>query len=351
MKLCDKYRTLKIRTNADTPKDTAKALEFGAEGIGLFRTEHMFYGEGSDKPLFLLRKMIMSKTREERVKALAELSVFVKKDIKATMEELNGYPITIRLLDPPLHEFVPHSEDRIEALAKDLGVPVAEVKKRGEGLKENNPMLGHRGVRLGVTYPEVSQMQIRAILEAAGELIKAGKKAYPEIMIPVTCTVNELNHQKALVDRVYAEVCAKVGVKKIPYMFGTMIEIPRAALTAGKMAETAEFFSFGTNDLTQMGFGFSRDDIGSFLPDYLTGKILPADPFQTIDQEGIGELIKLGITRGRKTRKDLKVGICGEHGGDPDSVKFCHAAGMSYVSCSPFRVPIARLAAAQAALK
>ncbi|MFA5113518.1 MAG: pyruvate, phosphate dikinase [Candidatus Margulisiibacteriota bacterium] len=351
MKLCDKYRTMNIRTNADTPKDTAKAIEFGAEGIGLFRTEHMFYGEGSDKPLFLLRKMIMSKTKAERVNALAELSVFVKKDIKATMEELNGLPITIRLLDPPLHEFVPHSEDRQAALAKELGVNIAEIKKRGESLKENNPMLGHRGVRLGVTYPEVSEMQIRAILEAAGELVKAGKKAYPEIMIPVTCTVNELNNQKALVDKVYAEVCAKLGVKKIPFMYGTMIEIPRAALTAGKMAETAEFFSFGTNDLTQMGFGFSRDDIGSFLPDYLTGKILPADPFQTIDQEGIGELIKLGITRGRKTRKHLKVGICGEHGGDPDSVKFCHAVGMNYVSCSPFRVPIARLAAAQAALK
>ncbi|HVN67925.1 MAG TPA: pyruvate, phosphate dikinase [Candidatus Sulfotelmatobacter sp.] len=351
MKLCDKFRTMNIRTNADTPKDTAKAIEFGAEGIGLFRTEHMFYGEGSDKPLFLLRKMIMSKNKAERVSALADLAVFVKKDIKATMDELNGLPITIRLLDPPLHEFVPHSEDRQEALAKELGVDIAEIKKRGESLKENNPMLGHRGVRLGVTYPEVSEMQIRAILEAAGELIKAGKKANPEIMVPVTCTVNELNNQKALVDKVYAEVCRKLGVKKIPFMYGTMIEIPRAALTAGKMAETAEFFSFGTNDLTQMGFGFSRDDIGSFLPDYLTGKILPADPFQTIDQEGIGELIKIGITRGRKTRKHLKVGICGEHGGDPDSVKFCHAVGMNYVSCSPFRVPIARLAAAQAALK
>ncbi|MBI5399488.1 pyruvate, phosphate dikinase [Candidatus Saganbacteria bacterium] len=351
MKLCDKFRTLKVRTNADTPKDTAKALQFGAEGIGLFRTEHMFYGEGSEKPLFLLRKMIMSKTKEERITALAELSVFVKKDIKATMEELNGYPITIRLLDPPLHEFVPHSEDRVEALAKDLGVDVAEVKKRGESLKENNPMLGHRGVRLGVTYPEVSEMQIRAILEAAGELIKAGKKSYPEIMIPVTCTVNELDNQKQLVDKVYAEVCKKLGLKKIPYLFGTMIEIPRAALTANKMAEIAEFFSFGTNDLTQMGFGFSRDDIGGFLPDYLTGKILPADPFQTIDQEGIGELIKIGIQRGRKTKKDLKIGICGEHGGDPDSVKFCYEIGMNYVSCSPFRVPIARLAAAQAALK
>ncbi|MCX5726799.1 MAG: pyruvate, phosphate dikinase, partial [Candidatus Saganbacteria bacterium] len=351
MKLCDKFRVLKIRTNADSPKDTQKALQFGAEGIGLFRTEHMFYGEGSDKPLFLLRKMIMSKTKEERVKALAELSVYVKKDIKATMEALNGLPLTIRLLDPPLHEFVPHSQDHLAALAKDLGVNIEEVKKRGESLKENNPMLGHRGVRLGVTYPEISEMQIRAILESAGELIKAGKKALPEIMIPVTCAVNELNNQKQLVDKVYAEVCRKLGLKKIPFLFGTMIEIPRAALTAGKMAETAEFFSFGTNDLTQMGFGFSRDDIGSFLPDYLTNKILPADPFQTIDQEGIGELMRLGIQRGRKTRKHLKVGICGEHGGDPDSVVFCHQIGMDYVSCSPFRVPIARLAAAQAALK
>jgi len=351
MKLCDQLRKLKIRTNADTPRDTQKAVSFGAEGIGLFRTEHMFYGEGSEKPLFLLRKMIMSKTKEERVAVLNELSAFVKKDIKATMEVLNGLPVTIRLLDPPLHEFVPHSEDKIAAMAQELKIPVEEVKKRGESLKENNPMLGHRGVRLGVTYPEVSEMQIRAILEAAGELIKEGKKAYPEIMIPVTCTVNEITDQKKLVDKVYGEVCKSLGLSKIPFMYGTMIEIPRAALTANKMAEVAEFFSFGTNDLTQLGFGFSRDDIGSFLPDYLTSKILPADPFQTIDQEGIGELIKFGIDRGRATRPQLKVGICGEHGGDADSVKFCHRVGMNYVSCSPFRVPIARLAAAQASVE
>ncbi len=351
MALCDKFRVLKIRTNADTPKDTQKAVQFGAQGIGLFRTEHMFYGEGSEKPLFLLRKMIMSGTKEERIAALDQLSVFVKRDIKATMEVLHGLPITIRLLDPPLHEFVPHSEDKLAALASELKISLADVKKRGEALKENNPMLGHRGVRLGVTYPEVSEMQIRAILEAAGELIKEGKKAYPEIMVPVTCTVNELNHQKKIVDKIYKEVCAKLGLRKIPYMYGTMIEIPRAALTANKMAEVAEFFSFGTNDLTQMGFGFSRDDIGSFLPDYLTEKLLPADPFQTIDQEGIGELIKFGIERGRSVRPELKVGICGEHGGDADSVKFCHRVGMSYVSCSTFRVPIARLAAAQAAVE
>jgi pyruvate,orthophosphate dikinase len=350
MKLADKFKAMKIRTNADTPKDTKKAIEFGAEGIGLFRIEHMFYGEGSDKPLFLLRKMIMSNTLEERKAVLKELGVFVKSDVKATMEVLNGLPLTIRLIDPPLHEFVPHSEDKIADMARELGITVEEAKKRGDGLKENNPMLGHRGVRLGVTYPEVTEMQVRAILEAAGELIKAGKKAVPEIMIPVTCTVNELNNQKVIVDALLKEVQDKLKVK-IPMSYGTMIEIPRAALLANKMAETAEFFSFGTNDLTQMGFGFSRDDIGGFLPDYLTGKILPADPFQTIDQEGIGELMKIGIERGRATRKNMKIGICGEHGGDPDSVKFCHNIGMSYVSCSPFRVPIARLAAAQAAIE
>ena len=351
MNLVDKIRVLKIRTNADTPKDSAKAIEFGAEGIGLFRTEHMFYGEGSDKPLFLLRKMIMSRTLEERRRALDELFPFVKNDIKATLAVMDGRPVTIRLLDPPLHEFVPHSEEKIQALAKELGVNMAELHKRADSLRENNPMLGHRGVRLGITYPEITEMQIRAILEASGELLKEGKKANPEIMVPVTGHVNELNNQKVIVDRVYPEVCAKLGLKRIPFLYGTMIEIPRAALTANRMAETAEFFSYGTNDLTQMGFGFSRDDIGSFLPDYLNAKILPVDPFQSIDQEGIGELIKVGIDRGRATRPNMKVGICGEHGGDPDSVKFCHRVGMDYVSCSPFRVPIARLAAAHAALE
>jgi pyruvate,orthophosphate dikinase len=351
MKLVDKFRVLNVRTNADTPKDAAQALKFGAEGIGLFRTEHMFYGEGSDKPLFLLRKMIMSKDLPERRRALDELFPFVKSDVKMTLEEMKGHPVTIRLLDPPLHEFVPHSEDKLEALAKDLGVNMSELHKRAESLKENNPMLGHRGVRLGVTYPEITEMQVRAILEAAAELIKEGKKAHPEIMVPVTVSKAELDNQKVIVDRVYKEVLAKFGLKSMHFMYGTMIEIPRAALQAGKMAETAEFFSFGTNDLTQMGFGFSRDDIGSFLPDYINAKILTNDPFQTIDQVGIGELIKIGIERGRKTRKDLKVGICGEHGGDPESVKFCHRVKMNYVSCSPFRVPIARLAAAQAAVE
>ena len=295
--------------------------------------------------------MIMSKTLEERRAALDELFPYVKKDIKATLEVMNGRPVTIRTLDPPLHEFVPHSQDKLEHLGQELGVSQEELKKRAEGLRENNPMLGHRGVRLGITYPEVTEMQVRAILEAAGELFQEGKKAFPEIMIPVTCSVTEMDNQKVLVDKVYQEVLDKLGLKRIEFMYGTMIEIPRAAITAGKMAQTAEFFSFGTNDLTQMGFGFSRDDIGSFLPDYLAGKLLPADPFQTIDQEGIGELIQMAIERGRKTRPNLKVGICGEHGGDADSVKFCHRVGMDYVSCSPFRVPISRLAAAQAAVE
>jgi pyruvate,orthophosphate dikinase len=324
---------------------------FGAEGIGLFRTEHMFYGEGSDKPLFLLRKMIASTTLAERRKALDELFPFMKADIKATLEVMEGLGVTIRLLDPPLHEFIPHDPGRLKELAESLGISLEALEKRADGLRESNPMMGHRGVRLGITYPEVSEYQVRAIFEAAAELIKAGKKTMPEIMIPVTCVRTELDDQEVLVRKVHDEVCAKFGLKKLPHMYGTMIEIPRAALTANRMAEKAEFFSFGTNDLTQMGFGFSRDDIGSFLAEYLAKKLLPADPFGTIDQEGIGELIKMGIDRGRATRPGLKVGICGEHGGDYESVKFCHRVGMTYVSCSPFRVPIARLAAAHAALE
>jgi len=351
LKSCDAVRKLGVRANADSPKDAAVARKFGAEGIGLLRTEHMFYGEGADEPLFKLRKMILSNSLVERRAACEELYPYVKSDIKGTLAAMDGLPVTIRLLDPPLHEFVPQAEDKQAELAASLGITVDDVKKRAADLHESNPLMGHRGVRLGVTYPEVSEMQVRAILEATAELLKEGKKALPEIMIPVTCTVAELRNQAAIIAKVKAEVMAKFGLKKLSFLVGTMIEIPRAALTAGKMAEAAEFFSFGTNDLTQMGFGFSRDDIGAFMPDYLDKKILAADPFQTIDQEGVGELIKIGIERGRATRPNLKVGICGEHGGDPASIHFCHKVGMNYVSCSPFRVPIARLAAAQIAVK
>ncbi|MGB2998345.1 MAG: pyruvate, phosphate dikinase [Phycisphaerae bacterium] len=351
LKVCDKVRTLGVRANADTPEDARTARTFGAQGIGLLRTEHMFYGKGAEEPLFKLRKMILSGTEAERRAACDELFPHVKNDLKGTLAAMDGLPVTIRLLDPPLHEFVPQSEQKQAELARSLGISLEDVRKRAETLHESNPMMGHRGVRLGITYPEISEMQIRAILEATAELIKEGKKALPEIMIPVTGCANELKDQQALVEKAKRQVCKKFGLKRLKFLVGTMIEIPRAALTAGKMAETAEFFSFGTNDLTQMGFGFSRDDIGAFMPDYLEKQILPDDPFQTLDQEGIGELIKLGIERGRATRPDLKVGICGEHGGDPASIAFCHRVGMDYVSCSPFRVPIARLAAAQAAVE
>ncbi len=350
LKICDKVRKLGIRTNADTPDDAKRARQFGAEGIGLFRTEHMFYGKGADEPLFLLRKMIVSKTLEERKKALAELYPYVKRDIKGTIEAMDGFPVVIRLLDPPLHEFVPRDKAKLEQLAKDLNISMDELAKRADNLHESNPMMGHRGVRLGITYPEITEMQVRAIFESAAELMKEGKKPYPEIMVPVVCDVKEINDQYAIIDVVYKEVLAKYNIKKIKHMLGTMIEIPRACMVADKIAGVAQFFSFGTNDLTQMSFGFSRDDIGGFLPDYLKKNILPRDPFQSIDQEGVGELIKIGIQKGRKARKDLEVGICGEHGGEPDSIDFCHRVGMDYVSCSPFRVPIARLAAAQAAV-
>ncbi|NLF72992.1 MAG: pyruvate, phosphate dikinase [Candidatus Anammoximicrobium sp.] len=350
MKIVDKHRTLGVRTNADTPEDAKVARGFGAEGIGLFRTEHMFYGSGSDDALFILRKMILSSTPEERKQAVDELFPFVKKDIKATLEAMDGLPVTIRLLDPPLHEFVPQGAEKQAELAKALGISADDVRKRGEALHESNPMMGHRGVRLGITYPEVTEMQIRAIFEAAAELIKAGKNAKPELMVPVTCDVKELDVTKVIFDRVQSEVEKATGVK-VDCLYGTMIEIPRACLLADQMARTAKFFSFGTNDLTQMSFGFSRDDIGGFLPEYLDKSVLKADPFQTIDQEGVGQLIQMAVNKGRGTRGDLKIGICGEQGGDPASVEFCFKVGLNYVSCSPYRVPIARLAAAQAALK
>ncbi|MEJ2102966.1 MAG: pyruvate, phosphate dikinase [Ignavibacteriaceae bacterium] len=348
MKICDKVKKLKVRTNADTPEDASRARAFGAEGIGLFRTEHMFYGKNSEEPLFKLRKMIHSKTEKERIAALNELFPFVKKDVKGTLAAMDGYPVTFRTLDPPLHEFVPTRHDEREKLAASLGISINELNERAESLHENNPMMGHRGVRLGITYPEITEMQVRAIFEATAELMKEGKKPFPEIMIPVTCHVNEIKHQYEIIKKVYAEVCEKFDLKKIPHLTGTMIEIPRACLTADQIAEVAQFFSFGTNDLTQMGFGFSRGDIGGFLPEYLDKKILPGDPFQSIDQDAIGKLMEIAVNGGRATRPDLKIGICGEHGGDPQSVEFCHKIGLNYVSCSPFRVPIARLAAARA---
>jgi pyruvate,orthophosphate dikinase len=348
MKLADDIRVMNVRTNAETPDDAGTAIEFGAEGIGLFRTEHMFYGKGSEEPLFILRKMIMAGSESERREILEELYPFVKRDMKRTLEVMGSRPVTFRLLDPPLHEFVPQNEAERKELAEALGITPEVLDRRADELHELNPMMGHRGVRLGITFPEISEMQFRAILESAVEIRQDGGKCFPEIMVPVTCAKEELDTQLESAKKVHAEVCEKYGVDEVEHLYGTMIEIPRAALTADEIAKTCEFFSFGTNDLTQMTFGFSRDDIGGFLPDYLDKKILAVDPFQVLDRDSVGELVRTGIDRGRKTRPKLKVGICGEHGGEPNSVEFCHLVGMDYVSCSPFRVPIARLAAAQA---
>ena len=348
MKLADEIRAMNVRTNAETPEDAGIAIDFGAEGIGLFRTEHMFYGTGSEEPLFILRKMIMAGSEAERRVTLDELYPFVKRDMKATLEIMGERPVTFRLLDPPLHEFVPQNETERRELAEAIGVTLDVLDRRADELHELNPMMGHRGVRLGVTFPEISEMQFRAILESAAELRQEGKACFPEIMVPVTCAKEELDDQRELAEKVHAEVCAKYGVDEVEHLYGTMIEIPRAALTADEIAKSTQFFSFGTNDLTQMTFGFSRDDIGGFLPDYLDKKILPVDPFQVLDRDSVGVLVKTGIDKGRSTRPDLKVGICGEHGGEPNSVEFCHLVGMDYVSCSPYRVPIARLAAAHA---
>jgi pyruvate,orthophosphate dikinase len=350
MDMVDEFRQMEVRANADNSEDAKIALEFGAEGIGLLRSEHMFYGEGSDEPLFLLRKMIISKTRAERRAALAELSPYVKRDIKATLEVMDGLPVTIRLLDPPLHEFVPQSRIGQERLAHSLGIGMEEVRARGDSLHESNPMMGLRGVRLGIIYPEVYEMQVRAIFDAAAELMNEGKKVKLEIMIPVTIGSAELRYMKMRVDDLYKKFKEETGLE-IDFLYGTMIEIPRACMRAGDMAQSAEFFSFGTNDLSQMGFGFSRDDIGTFLPNYLDRHILRNDPFQSIDKRGIGQLMEIAIDRGRQTRPGMKIGVCGEHGGDPRSVEFFYKIGLDYVSCSPYRLPLARLAAAQAAIK
>jgi pyruvate,orthophosphate dikinase len=350
MRICDKFRKLGIRTNADTPEDAIKALSFGAEGIGLFRVEHMFYGSNSEQPLTKLRKMILSDTDDERRDALLELEPFIKASVKATLKIMDGKPVTFRLLDPPLHEFVPKTEQKKEELANELGVTVEEINKRGDALHEVNPMMGHRGVRLHMSYPLIAETQYRAIFTATAELQHEGFNPQPEIMIPVTISARELSFQRAICDKVKAEVEGKTG-QYILYSFGTMIETPRATLTADRMARTADFFSFGTNDLTQMALGFSRDDVGTFMGDYLGNKILDADPFQTIDQKAVGKLVEIGVQGGRSQRPDLKCGVCGEHGGDPESIRFFNKIGIDYVSCSPFRLPIARLSSAQAAIE
>ena len=350
MEIADKFRKMGVRTNADNPDDTKRALSFGAEGIGLFRIEHMFYGKNSETPLSKLRKMILSKTDDERRAALNELEPYIKASVKGTMKVMDGKPVTFRLLDPPLHEFVPKGQDKRHELAEDLGIDENEIEKRGEALHEVNPMMGHRGVRLHVSYPMIAETQYRAIFTAALELKKEGFNPQPEIMIPVTISERELRFQKAICEKIRAEVEAKLN-EHIQYKFGTMIEIPRAALTSDRMARTAEFFSYGTNDLTQMTFGFSRDDVSTFMGDYLGNKILDSDPFKTLDVKAVGKLVSYSVRKGRETRDNLKCGICGEHGGDPASVKFCNSIGLNYVSCSPFRVPIARLAAAQAAIE
>jgi len=347
MRLADKYRKLKIRTNADTPHDSQVARNFGAEGIGLCRTEHMFF-EG--ERIKAMREMILANDETGRRKALDKILPYQKSDFVGIFEVMDGLPVTIRLLDPPLHEFLPQDEKAQKEMADEMGITVEEVKRKVQELHEVNPMLGHRGCRLGNTYPEITEMQVRAIIEAAIEVKRKGKTVLPEIMVPLTGTKKELKMQEEIIRKTAEKVFAEKG-EKIEYLVGTMIEVPRAALIADQMAEVAEFFSFGTNDLTQMTFGYSRDDIGKFLPIYLSTGILKNDPFQILDQEGVGQLIDMGIKKGRSTRPDLKVGICGEHGGEPSSVEFCHRVGMNYVSCSPYRVPIARVAAAQAALR
>ena len=347
MTLADKYARLKVRTNADTPHDAQSARNFGAVGIGLCRTEHMFF-EG--EKIKAMREMILAENAEDRKKALAKILPYQQDDFKGILRVMAGYPVTVRLLDPPLHEFVPHDEKGQQEMAEAMGVSLAYIRQRVEALHEQNPMLGHRGCRLGNTYPEITQMQTRAILGAALDLKKEGVETHPEIMVPLTGILYEFKEQEAVI-RAEAEALFAERGDRIDFLVGTMIEVPRAALTADRIATSAEFFSFGTNDLTQMTFGYSRDDIASFLPIYLHKKILKVDPFQVLDQKGVGSLIRMATEKGRSVRPTLKCGICGEHGGEPSSVKFCHKVGLDYVSCSPFRVPIARVAAAQAAIE
>jgi pyruvate,orthophosphate dikinase len=355
MEWADKYRRLQVWTNADTPAQAEMAVKLGAQGIGLCRTEHMFF-EG--ERIHYVRRMILSQSREDRVKALAFLFPMQKEDFTGIFRAMEGRPVTIRLLDPPLHEGLPSREalkpevfaQKVKAVADELGVSPEEIEDRIEALHENNPMLGHRGCRLGVTYPEIYEMQIRAILEAAVEVQKEGRPVKPEIMIPIVATAREMEIFDTMARRIAREVFRKARVK-VPFLVGTMIELPRACVAAGAIARHAEFFSFGTNDLTQTACGISRDDVRGFLGEYVEKEIYPADPFQRIDREGVGELMKIAVKGGRRTRRKLQIGICGEHGGEPTSVEFCHRIGLDYVSCSPFRVPVARLAAAQAALK
>ena len=347
MQLADKYTKLQVRTNADTPHDAEVARNFGAVGIGLCRTEHMFF-EG--EKIKAMREMILAEDAEGRRKALAKILPYQQADFKGIFKAMAGCPVTVRLLDPPLHEFVPHDLKGQQEMADTMGVSLQYIQQRVEALCEHNPMLGHRGCRLGNTYPEITQMQTRAILGAALELKKEGVETHPEIMVPLTGILYEFKQQEEVIRAEAAKLFAEVG-DSIDFKVGTMIEIPRAALTADRIASSAEFFSFGTNDLTQMTFGYSRDDIASFLPIYLEKKILKVDPFQVLDQNGVGQLVRMATEKGRAIRPDLKCGICGEHGGEPSSVKFCHKVGLNYVSCSPFRVPIARLAAAQAAIE
>ncbi|HSM49715.1 MAG TPA: putative PEP-binding protein, partial [Draconibacterium sp.] len=347
MQWAEKVTRMKVRTNADSPKDAQIAREFGAQGIGLCRTEHMFF-EG--ERIKAMREMILATEESERRKALDKLLPFQREDFEGILEAMAGYGVTIRLLDPPLHEFVPHEPANQKIMADEMGISVEKVKALVEDLHEFNPMLGHRGCRLGITYPEITEMQARAIIEAAVNLTKKGVDARPEIMVPLIGTVKEYKLQADIIHATAKKVFEEKGAK-CEYLVGTMIEIPRAAMTADLIAKEAEFFSFGTNDLTQMTFGYSRDDAGKFLPVYIEKGILKNDPFQILDQEGVGQVVRIGVEKGRSVKPDLKVGICGEHGGEPSSVKFCDSVGMDYVSCSPYRVPIARVAAAQANLK